>query len=263
MTPRVSYILVTKNRPEQAENFIPNLRELKTPDSEVIVVDATDPPYSAKIFDGLADVIVTGPDTGDAHGFNRGVMVASGEFIKPLNDDDYYVPEGVHQAIDIMDKSGVDAMQCGGRRWFDESTWGGKGAPGGNQYDCLPEGSEFGLDPRDVLRYGATGVGHFFRRSAFSLIGLGDTQSAFWDLEIMLRAIARGANVKYCRLYTYEHPITAQSSLGNKEKMEACQRDLQALSAKYRYIRNVRELELLGETKWPSREAAPYDGGFS
>jgi glycosyltransferase involved in cell wall biosynthesis len=256
---RVSYILATKNRPGQEGHIRRSILELRTSDDEFIIVDGSEEPSVFESYDmnKLPDMVLVGPDTSSAHAYNRGIMEAQGEYIKLVASDDYYDPEGVHRAIDVMDEYKIDVMQCGGKRWYEKDVWGG-GSNSPPPYDCVPPGEDYGQHPHDVLKYGATGVGTFYRRDAFARIGLFETRSTVCDIDHMLKAIEVGANVRYCRLYTYEHPITKDSGLGNETKFRVGQRELADLYRHYGYSPNGVKV-----SKWGTREEARYDGGFS
>ena len=254
--PEVSYILTTKDRPEQARSFLKNLQALKRDGDEVIIVDASDEPYSVDIFGDIATKLIIEPDTSIRHGLNKGILASTKPYIKLLMDDDWFVPDATHRAFSIMEEHGIHAMQAGGKRWREPEH-----PPHIGMYDCLPGGFRWGEKPADVVNTGSTGVGQFFSREAFAIGGIIDTRILLWDMEIMARMIDSGANVKYCRLYSYEHPLTPESTLGNTDKFENKRvKEVMWMRQRYGFDINV----ILGQA-WKNMtcEEANYDGGFS
>src|SRR5215813_9073341 len=124
---RVSFVLSTLNRADHLERALRNAREFIGPDDELIVVDGGSIDRTAEIVRQHADIVtlfVSGPDTGEAHGFNRGLLRARGRIIKLLGDDDFLYPDGMRRAIATLeDHPEIDALVCGGEACeFDPAT---------------------------------------------------------------------------------------------------------------------------------------------
>ncbi len=271
MSPEISFILATKNRPSQATNFYKNLKQLKRPGDEVIIVDGSDGlSYAEDVFGSVADKILVKQDRNIPHALNLGIVESTKPYIKLLMDDDYFVPEATWQAFDIMERHGIDAMQTGGKRFFSGFTKEElrKSSDPSGSYDCLQDPNnpagvycDFGSDPAHASTYGATGVGHFYSRNLFPIAGLLHTRFLIWDIEFMARAMHCQANVKYCRLYAYEHPITRESTLGNPKKFG------KKMAIEKNFLRRFYGVNAdeVGKRVFRHKDKAEanYDGGFS
>src|SRR3989344_3516549 len=211
---RVSFILTTKNRPDFLEAVLERTRALVGPEDELIVVDGgSDTPltfeFAAK-FKDLINVFISEPDDSIMHGFNKGVMLSNGKYVKYLFDDDIFNPVAMEEAVAVLEKHpDVDFLICGGEK-VNVST-------GNRKVVYVRPGVDYGKHPDDV-RYGANGIGFFMRRSVFAKVGFA-TSRYVSDNEFFMQAVAKGANVKFCRINLYENMVYPHSNvLKNRAK---------------------------------------------
>ena len=202
---RVSYIITTKNRAEYLKQTLETHQKLFTPEDEVIIVDGLSSDHTADVvkqYADLVDIFISEPDKSGAHALNKGILVSRGKYIKQLPDDDIIYPEAMEQAVQVLEKHPeVDLMVCGGTRVVGERP----------TLVYLPPGFHYGKSVMDVFNHGACGTGFIFRRSCFPLIGLLHPTNMIADQEIVLRAISRGANVKFGRINLFYHRIFEHS----------------------------------------------------
>lgn len=207
---RVSFILTTKNRAEYLKKTLELHRELIHPDDELIVIDGLSTDHTSEVVNRYADIVdtfISEPDLSAMHASNKGILISQGKYIKQLTDDDVIYPEAMEQAIQVLEEHPeVDLLVCGGTRQI------------GDHFSAvyLPPGVNYGKRVEDVFRYGACGVGFVIRRSSLSKIGLFHPTNLVPDNEFVLRAISRGANVKFCRINLFNHPIYAHSVVVSK-----------------------------------------------
>src|SRR5712692_3457942 len=98
---RVSYILTTRNRAPFLDKALANVREYITPEDELIVIDGASTDDTAEVIEKHGDIVSvfqSEPDYGEAHGFNKGILLSRGQIIKILSDDDYLYPDAVRFA---------------------------------------------------------------------------------------------------------------------------------------------------------------------
>ena len=205
---RVSFILTTKNRPDFLEAALERTRALVKPEDELIVVDGgSDTPRTFEVagkFKDLIDVFVSEPDDSIMHGFNKGVMLSSGKYIKYLFDDDIFNPSAMEKAVTVLEKNpDVDFLICGGEK-VNVST-------GNRKTVYVRPGVNYGKHPDDV-KYGANGIGFFMRRSVFAKVGFA-TSRYVSDNEFFMQAVAKGAKVKFCRINLYENMVYPHSNV--------------------------------------------------
>lgn len=202
---RVSFILTTKNRADFLKETLEKHRSLIHPEDELIIIDGLSTDHTAEIVRQHADIVdifVSEPDSSPAHALNKGILLAHGKYVKQLPDDDIVYPEAMEKAIQVLEEHPeVDLLVCGGTRIIGDRS----------SLVYLPPGYNYGRSVMNVFDHGACGTGFIFRRSVFSLIGLLHPTNAVADQEIVLRAITRGANVKFCRINLFYHRIFKHS----------------------------------------------------
>lgn len=198
---KVSFIITTKNRADYLDKMLELHRDLIHPDDELIIIDGNSTDHTHEIVNKYADIVdtfISEPDLSGAHALNKGILISRGKYIKQLPDDDMIYPEAMEQAIQVLEAHPeVDVLVCGGTRQIGEHY--------SNVY--FPPGVNYGKRVEDVFKYGACGTGFIIRRSSLSTIGILHPTDVAADKEFVLKAISRGANVKFCRIRLFNHPI--------------------------------------------------------
>ena len=198
---KVSFIITTKNRADYLDKMLELHRDLIHPDDELIIIDGNSTDQTPEIVNKYADIVdifISEPDLSAAHALNKGMLISRGKYIKQLPDDDIIYLDAMEQAIQVLEAHPeVDVLVCGGTKQ--------RGEHYSNVY--LPPGVNYGKRVEDVFKYGACGTGFIIRRSSLSIIGTFHPTNMAADKEFILRAISRGANVKFCRIKLFNHPI--------------------------------------------------------
>ena len=243
---RISYILPTKDRPKQLWDALGRLREFKTANDELIVVNGGSPDDVPSA--NFIDEVIVGQDTCINDALNIGIARASGEYIKIINDDDKYLSKGMETVWSKMDAEPVDVVVAGGAKLHVT-----RKTPDGHtvfSITCIPKDTAYGTAPVDALKWGASGVGFFLRRSVFEKVDGFDVSVRMGDMEFVARAIDEGVTVRFCRADTYRHPLTAESLV------------IQHREDKMREIKMLRERYgeyVLGEHEYPPK----WDGEWA
>jgi glycosyltransferase involved in cell wall biosynthesis len=104
----MSYILGTRNKLEFLKESLPRLIAARQTDEEIVVVDGASTDGSAEYIlkfkeSGAIDQFITEPDSGEAHGFNKGLLLARGALLKVVSDDDVYDWSKVHECRRFME----------------------------------------------------------------------------------------------------------------------------------------------------------------
>lgn len=269
MTKRVSYILTTKNRVDRLADVLSSVHRLVGPEDELIIVDGGSRDATDEVtarFREIIDVFVSEHDLSPAHALNKGMLLAHGRFIRQLTDDDVTHPEGMAQAIRVMEEHPeIDLLLCGGTKERNGAVW--------EMY--VPPGVNYGKRPEDVFSYpGGAGVGHIIRRSAAARIGLLDPHNINADAAYVAAAIHSGATVKFCRINLFHHPIYEHSAIIKNKRAHL--RDTYRLIHMYcpwRFYLRYRIKRILGDyglmrrssksVPGSSRSRIVWDGGFS
>lgn len=220
---RVSYVLTTRNRAPFLEKTLGNVREYKTLEDELIVIDAASTDDTSQVVERHKDLVTlfrSEPDRGEAHGLNKGLLAARGRIIKTITDDDYFHPEAMAQAIALLEGSAdIDAIMCGGESF----TVDAKGDQVLDYYAELPpERRSANFQPREPLDFFICGLGLFFRRALLPLVGIFDTTFHAVDVEWICR-LACMTNLQYFHVKLFRHVEHPQS--GTRQALR-CQRDI-------------------------------------
>ena len=92
---RISYVVTTYNKLPYLQQVISRIVAARLPDEEIVVVDGNSkdgtPEYLRGLFDaGHIQQFVSERDKGESHGLNKGMLLARGELIKIMSDDDAF-----------------------------------------------------------------------------------------------------------------------------------------------------------------------------
>ena len=214
---RISFIMVTKDRPELAKKAIEDIEQIITSSDELILINGG----SKNINHPLINKNIKESDKSPGHATNKGIMLAEGKYIRTVSDDDTIRKKQLNDAIKIMDDNdSIDFLVCGGIRERENEIY---------PY-FIPNGTNYGSDINDVAKYGACGLGFIIRTKSIALIGLPPVGLAC-DVEYVMQAISVGGNVKFCRINLFHHPIHKDSvTIKQKDKW---QEDLANIYKKY------------------------------
>jgi glycosyltransferase involved in cell wall biosynthesis len=184
---KLSYVITTFNKLTYLKEVMRQLLQNVKPDEEIVIVDgaSTDgtKEYLQTLYrEGLIQQFVSEKDKGEAHGYNKALLLAKGELIKLISDDDVfnYVAIGKMKAF-MLKNINIDAV-CGNiisvniiespvyiefrksyQVWFEEWITGENKA---SFFSCLPL---------------------MIRKEKISLLGLFDTSYKHVDLEYSVR----------------------------------------------------------------------------
>lgn len=203
---RVSYLLSTRNRAPYLANAFANLRQVVTPEDEIIVADGASTDQTAEVIRENRDIVshfISEPDLGEAHGYNKGILLAKGKFLKFITDDDYVFPEGMRAAIQLLEENiAIDAILCGGESFiFEPSTKQKKF----RRYIWLPPHRTESDGMENVFGWVTCGLGLIFRRRIIAQVGLLDTSFVAVDIDFMARLLAHKTQLFYAGIKLFRH----------------------------------------------------------
>lgn len=200
-TKRISYILTTKNRADCLAEVLPLIRDVMSPEDELIIIDGGSTDHTQEVigrFKDTVNIFLSEPDINAGHASNKGVLLAHGKYIKQLADDDNLAfREGIEKMYEVFEQHPEIDVLVGGGTW--------KGKNGKQVAFWLPPGTHYGSKPEDVFLYGACGGGLMIRRNTFAKIGLFSPYFLAGDFEFLIRCFAKGINVKFCRVNVFSH----------------------------------------------------------
>ncbi len=209
---RISFILSTKNRSQYLQKALEKTLEIVGPLDELIVIDGDSTDGTREIikeFPTLVDIFVSEPDESEGHGFNKGILLASGKYIKLLTDDDIFYSDAIDEAVLLMENNPDIDLLIGG---------GTKNKNGTESVVYMREGSDFGRNVESLYRSSWCGIGFLIRRSSLSKAGIFNAESTALDMSFAAQCIRKGLKVRFARVNMFYHPIYEHSGTNLKKK---------------------------------------------
>ncbi|WP_071466462.1 glycosyltransferase family 2 protein [Polynucleobacter asymbioticus] len=108
MFPKVSIVMPSFNQAEFLERSILSVLNQSYPNVELIVMDGGSTDGSVEIIKKYQDRISyweSGPDRGQAHAINKGLAIATGEWVGWQNSDDIYTEDAIEKLIECAHKN--------------------------------------------------------------------------------------------------------------------------------------------------------------
>ena len=216
---RVSFIMATYNRAEQLRKTLSNIKEYITDEDELIIVDGGSTDQTCQVIQENKKItahfhFISEPDYGEAHALNKGMLIAQGEIIKFLSDDDYFYPSAMHSAISIMESSPhLDAILCGGEQYELD-----KDGEHLLRYWRLPPDRQFTDDINnnlENLRLIGGGLALLFRKRIIPIVGLLNRSVISTDVDFNIRIIKQGVTIKYYDVNLYHYVVYPHSNSRN------------------------------------------------
>lgn len=189
----LSYVIATKNKLKYLREVLSQLIKARLPDEEIIVVDGQSIDgtltYLKKLFKkGKIQQFISEKDLGESHATNKGFLMAHGQLIKLITDDDVFYYPNIkkmkeymlkYPEIDIIGSDGT-ATYMDGRLGEVSSYW-----------------KDFNIWKRKQIAFSFCGLGMMVRKQSIALIGLFNTKNVRTDMEFTLRATSKTINIAW------------------------------------------------------------------
>ena len=223
---KISYITTTKNKIPYLKNRMEKLLAQKIGDEEILVADGASADGTKEYLEELKkkggiDFYSSEPDYGESHALNKLFLIARGELIKIITDDDVFSYESVLACKKFMlEHPEIDLI----------------GSEGGSQNKDME--SIVSDDPLEYVRainysnnyrqwqknhtpFSFCGLGIMFRRSSLPVIGLWNLSFRAADAEFSFRTTAGKANIAWYTGYSFINVSNPKSvSLVYKNKIK-------------------------------------------
>ena len=239
----MTYLITTYNKCTFLREVLTRLIGQLQSDEEIIVIDggSTDGTveYLSQLYkEGHIHQLLSQRDKGEAHGFNKGFLMARGELIKVITDDDAFYWPGIQACKQFMlSHPEVDLLASGGAgtEWAKND----------------PFIFESYIDPftkwqKISTPFAFCGLGLMIRRSSLPLLGLFHIGFIRVDAEFSMRVTAGSANLAW-----YDNPlwvrITNPDSNSVKYYNKAC-KEIEILDRMYLnktslFLRTIRHIK--------------------
>lgn len=200
MNINLSYVLTTFNKLTYLKVIIHNLIINCKEDEEIVVTDGGSSDGSVEFLQELFNKrkihqFNSKRDFGEAHGFNKAILLAKGKLIKLITDDDAFD----YSIIDIcknylLNNPSVDIVATNGI--------GGRGDGTFLPYEF---DSEYISWLEKGLPFAFTGLGILFRKESLAIFGLLNTRFVRVDAEFTYRITATKINLVWHTGYSWFH----------------------------------------------------------
>lgn len=180
---KISLITVSYNSSSTIQDTFDSIRKQTYPNIEYIVVDGGSNDNTVEIIKSNSDIIskwISEKDNGIFDAFNKGISLATGEFVGILNSDDFYIDEYViENVIDCFITNKTDSLY-GNLLYVNRS----------NTNKIVRKWIEKNQYKKSRFKYGwmPAHPTFFVKRSLYNKLGYFDTNfKSAGDYELMLR----------------------------------------------------------------------------
>lgn len=217
---RISYLLTTYNKLPYLRHILERLVAARQPDEEIVVADggSTDGTgaYLQQLFDaGQIQQLITERDKGEAHGFNKCLFAARGEFVKIITDDDAFHYPTIRAAVGFMQQYPAVDVVVGYNAaiWLEDLT----------QVQVKEDAAkDFKLWYEQKTPFQMIGLSLLLRRASLTLTGVFNTGVVMVDLDFMYRISSLKVNIAWCNAVLSAH---VSNPNGNFNRMTQQSRD--------------------------------------
>lgn len=206
---RLSYLMTTRNKLPYLKEVLTKLTESKKNDEEIIIADGASTDGTKEYLQSLKqkaliDHYISEPDSGEAHGLNKLFLMAKGEVMTIITDDDVFHFPTIQIAKHFMlENPEIDLLGTNG---------GSKDQlPNSNVRPFLYESNYLEWQKKHTP-FSSCGVGLFFRRSSIPLLGLWNTSFKQLDAEFMFRNTFGKTNIAWYTGHTFVNISNPQST---------------------------------------------------
>jgi glycosyltransferase involved in cell wall biosynthesis len=214
---RISYVLTTYNKIESLKVVLHEiLNQIDFNSEELIIVDGASKDGTNEYLDELyklnkISTFVSESDKGEAHGFNKGILLAKGEFIKIITDDDIFNLDIVRSSVKFLENNiNIDFLFSNGYTLdvFD----------GIDRYHLHDYTEDFIKWKEKNQAFSFCGLGLLLRKRSLPLIGLFNTNYIRVDAEYSFRNSINGSNIGFLASPSW---VRVSNPLSNSQKFKS------------------------------------------
>ena len=194
---KLSYVITTKNKLTYLKEVMPRLLEHVQSDEEIVVTDGASTDGSKEYLENLFQSgkihqFISERDKCEAHGWNKAFLMARGELVKLITDDDVFYYPAIRECREFMlIHPEIDVLR-GNIAVADTGNFNSQQITVVNEYmDAFVNWLNGSQKPFLIC-----GISMMFRKDSLPLLGLFHTQTRMPDLEHSLR-IATLANMAF------------------------------------------------------------------
>lgn len=209
-TIRLSYILTTYNKLPYLSVTLPLLVSQKKEDEEIVVIDGGSTDGTAAYLQQLAsekkiDQFLSEKDQGEAHGTNKAMLLARGELIKIITDDDiYHYPTIAACKSFMLGHPELDILGYGG--------FGFNINHSAHSYMEIDYTSDFTAWKQNKQPFLLCGLSFMMRKASLAYMGLFNSNYKIVDIEYAVRVTSMKTRIAYYTGLGYVNIVNPQSN---------------------------------------------------
>ena len=192
--PAYSVVIPTRNRKTTLKRMLDELLQDSYPNLEIIIVDGASTDGTVELIRSYGQRIskwISEPDKGEYFALNKGIGLATGEYLKFMSDDDV-LRQGVFQkTADYFAAHPEVDIVFGQTEVWDEQD----GAPVRQFQTMMTDESKLSLWHWLRQKQTVMSMASFLRRNVFDKIGLLSTEFVGGDVEFWARCAAKGVRM--------------------------------------------------------------------
>jgi glycosyltransferase involved in cell wall biosynthesis len=185
---KISYVLTTFNKKSYLEITLPFFLSNLQSNEELIIYDGNSTDGTIELISSLIKgktnvLFFSEKDLGEAHGLNKGILTANGDYIKIISDDDVYHFDTIRKAANWLDANpSIDWIGSNGISFFYLNKK--------NKFQLKDELRYFYIYKTKKRPFILTGLSYLIRRKSISKLGLFNTNTKIVDFEYSLRNLS-------------------------------------------------------------------------
>lgn len=231
---RLSYVLTTFNKLPYLSVTLPLLVANKQADEEIIIVDGGSgdgtPAFLQQLLnEKKIDRFISEKDAGEAHGTNKAMLMARGELIKIITDDDiYHYPTIAAAKAFMLQQPQLDILGMNGLGFnINHDAYA---------YMNIDYAADFRTWKQSRQPFLFCGLGFMMRRSSLAYMGLLNASFKIVDIEYATRVSSMNTRIALCTGLGYVNIVNPQS---NSHKFyETIAKEKKALARMYAGYKN-------------------------
>jgi glycosyltransferase involved in cell wall biosynthesis len=192
--PKLTYVLTTYNKLFFLQMVLEDLIIHCADDEDIVIVDGGSTDGTVEYLSSIQDCpkiskVVSAKDRGEAHGFNKAILLAKGDLIKVITDDDVFHWQSVRSCKEFMSSHpDVDLMGSSGAAINLDAD---------DIFVPLDYLENFSAWKSSNIPFAFCGLGLMIRRESLPLLGLFDLKYVRVDAEYSLRATSNDVNLAW------------------------------------------------------------------
>jgi glycosyltransferase involved in cell wall biosynthesis len=193
---KLSYVLTTYNKLPYLKEVMRLLLLNKKEDEEIVIADGGSTDGTIEFFQelydqGKIDQFISEKDKGEAHGYNKTFLMAKGDLIKVITDDDVFYYPAIKSCRKFMEENPSIDLMTG----MAAMVYTGAITPINPIQEFFEEYQKWETGKCD--RFYSNGLALLIRKKSLPLLGLFNNDLTYVDIEYTLR-VSKWANIAFC-----------------------------------------------------------------